>query len=69
MESEGLQLYRKETPTQVFSCEIYQIFKNPYFEEHLKRLLPTLSVIPQKNRSLTTICVQVILKLVFNTTS
>ena len=26
----------KETPTQVFSCEYYQIFKNIYFEEHLQ---------------------------------
>ena len=26
------QLYLKATPTQVF-CKIYEIFKNPYFEE------------------------------------
>ena len=26
---------KKETPTQVFSCEFYQNFKNTYFEEHL----------------------------------
>ena len=26
----------KETPTQVFSCEDYEIFKNTYFEEHLQ---------------------------------
>ena len=25
----------KKTPTQVFSCEIYELFKNNYFEEHL----------------------------------
>ena len=25
----------KKTPTQVFSCEIYKLFKNNYFEEHL----------------------------------
>ena len=25
----------KKTPTQVFSCEIYKVFKNYYFEEHL----------------------------------
>ena len=25
----------KETPTQVFSCEYYNIFKNTYFEKHL----------------------------------
>ena len=27
---------KKETPTQVFSCEISEIFKNTYFEEHLR---------------------------------
>ena len=30
----GLQLYEKETPTQVFFCEYYEIFKNTYFEKH-----------------------------------
>ena len=29
----------KETPTQVFSCEISKIFKNIFFKEHLRRLL------------------------------
>ena len=33
----GLQLYEKETPTQVFSREYCQIFKNISFEEHLRR--------------------------------
>ena len=28
----GLQLYQKETPKQVFPCEIWEIFKNIYFE-------------------------------------
>ena len=28
--------YSKETLTQVFSCEICEIFKNIYFEEHLR---------------------------------
>ena len=32
----GLQLYEKETPTQVFSCEHCEIFNNNYFEEHLR---------------------------------
>ena len=39
-------LFKKETPTQVFSCEIYESFKNTYFEDHLRtavsRLLSTL---------------------------
>ena len=26
----------KKTPTQVFSCNVYEIFKNTYFEEHLE---------------------------------
>ena len=30
---------KKETPTQVFSCEIYEIFKNAFFTEHLRWLL------------------------------
>ena len=39
-------LFKKETPTQVFSCEIYECFKNTYFEDHLRtavsQLLSTL---------------------------
>ena len=38
---QALQVYQKETPIQVFSCEISEIFKNSYFEEHL---LTTASV-------------------------
>ena len=34
-ETEDLQLYSKETATQVFSCEYCAILKNTYFEEHL----------------------------------
>ena len=33
---ESLQLYQKQTPTQVFSCEYCEIFTNTYFEEHLR---------------------------------
>ena len=35
----GLQPYlkrEKDIPTQVFSCEYCEIFKNAYFEEHLR---------------------------------
>ena len=32
----GLQLYWKENPTQVFSREICEIFRNTNFEEHLQ---------------------------------
>ena len=32
----GLQLYKQENPTQVFSCEIFKIFKNTYLEKHLQ---------------------------------
>ena len=31
----ALQLYQKETPTLVLSCEHCKIFKNTYFEKHL----------------------------------
>ena len=30
-----LQPYLKDTPTQVFSYEYCEVFKNTYFEEHL----------------------------------
>ena len=33
---EGLQLYQKEAPIQVFSCEQCDIFKNTYFKKHLQ---------------------------------
>ena len=33
-----LQLYKKETLPQVFSCEFSAIFKNTYFTEHLRWL-------------------------------
>ena len=40
LQPEGLQIYQKGTPTQVFSCEIYTIFKStPFFTEHLRWLL------------------------------
>ena len=32
----GLQLYKKETLAQVFSCEFCEIFKNTLFTEHLR---------------------------------
>ena len=30
--------FKKETSTQVFSCEICEIYKNTYFEEHLRTI-------------------------------
>ena len=39
------QLYHKETPTQVFSCEICKILKNNDFEEHLQWLLLEILVL------------------------
>ena len=42
---EGLQLYLKETPRQEFSCKICDIFKNVYFEEHLRTASFTLNLI------------------------
>ena len=32
---QALQLYQKDSPTQVFSCEICKTFKNTCFVEHL----------------------------------
>ena len=31
-----MQAFLKETPTKVLSCEIWEILKNTYFEEHLQ---------------------------------
>ena len=31
------------TPTQMFSCEIWEIFKSPFFTEHLRWLLQSLT--------------------------
>ena len=28
---------KKETPTRVFSCEFFEIFKNTYFVEYLRK--------------------------------
>ena len=38
--SEGMQLYLKENPTQMFSCEICKLFRNSYFKD----LQPTASI-------------------------
>ena len=35
LQSEVAANFIKKTPTQVFSCEYCEIFKNTYFEEHL----------------------------------
>ena len=32
----NVQASLKKTPTQVFSCEYCEIFKNTYFEEHFE---------------------------------
>ena len=34
----GLQLSQRENPTRVFSCEYYELFKNMYFEKHLRTM-------------------------------
>ena len=31
--------FKKDTPTQVLSCEVWETLKNTYFEEHLQKLL------------------------------
>ena len=42
-----LQLFYKETPTQAFPCKICEMFKNPYFEEHLQTTIsiPSLQLV------------------------
>ena len=32
--------FSKKTPTQVFSCEFFENFKNTYFEEYLQTTAP-----------------------------
>ena len=32
----SLQIFSKETPTQVLSCEVWETFKNTYFEENMQ---------------------------------
>ena len=32
----SLQAFQKETPTQVLSCEVWETFKNTYFDENLQ---------------------------------
>ena len=50
--------FTKKTPTQMFSCEICEIFKNTYFEEHLptdasisERQQETHALLGKKNES------------------
>ena len=41
----AMQLYEKETPTQVFSCEYCEIFKNTYFEEYLHAAVTEIQIL------------------------
>ena len=43
------KLYQKETLIQVLSCEYCKIFKNTYFEEHLRRLILYLFLIKTRD--------------------
>ena len=42
-EALALQLYEKQTPTQVFSCLICEILKSAYFEEYLRTTASVVS--------------------------
>ena len=44
--SSSLQFYQKQSPMLMFSCEYYEIFKDTYFEEHLRT---TASYFMKKN--------------------
>ena len=46
---EGLQLYQKETPTWVFSCEYSKSFRNSFFIEQLWWLLLNYVLVSEKN--------------------
>ena len=45
---QGCSFIKKETPTQVFSCEYLEIFKNTSFEEHLRTTASELFVYKRK---------------------
>ena len=47
---QGLKLHWKETPTQLFSCEICKIFQNTFFTEHFRWLLLTMSMKENLNK-------------------
>ena len=49
-------LLRKETPTQVFSCEFNETFKSSFFIEHLRRLLPSFLYKIKRNINWFDIC-------------
>ena len=36
LEKKFCNVILKETPTQLFSCEYCEVFKNAYFEEYLR---------------------------------
>ena len=41
---------KKETPSQVLSCEYHKMFENSFFMEHLRwLLLKTVEIFVQKN--------------------
>ena len=42
--------YLKETPALVFSCETCEIFKNTYFEEHLRTTASRIRIITSCHR-------------------
>ena len=46
---EGLQLYWKETPTQVFSCEFSKSFRKIFFIEQFWWLLLNYVLVSEKN--------------------
>ena len=38
------KIYLKENPPQVFSCKYCEIYKNSYFEEHLRTAASALII-------------------------
>ena len=63
------KLCKKETPTQMFSCEICENFKNTYFDEHLQTTASIMGVYisaNQKGESSTQPVVRLYLKVVLD---
>ena len=42
---QGCNFIKKQTPTQVLSCEYYEIFKGSYFEKHLRTAASVYSLL------------------------
>ena len=62
IESQAFNLFRKETPARLFSCEFYEIFKNTCFLEHLRatcsEYAPSFRIFSTRKMSAAVVCFQ-----------